>query len=220
MQSSPQAGSRPFWAIWARHGVRSSRVMRTLRRRRHIPDAPRILTIRGLKVVLDEDLARLYAVTTGQLNQALKRNRQRFPKDFAFQLNVTEYRNLKSQSVISSGAHGGRRKRPWVFTEHGALMAASVLSTARAIEMSIFVVRAFLRLREITEPHRELAAKLDELERRVMNHDDELQAILAALRQLIQPPSQPRRAIGFAMAATMAPLVTRAFISRRRRSDK
>lgn len=194
--------------------------MRTLRHRRPIPNAPLILTLRGLKVVLDEDLARLYGVTTGQLNQALKRNRLRFPKDFAFQLSVAEYRNLKSQSVISSRAHGGRRTRPWMFTEHGVLMAASVLSTARAIAMSIFVVRAFLRLRDLTALHRELAAKLDGLERRVTGHDDELQAILTALRELIQPPSRPRRAIGFASGATAATGFARTLTSRRSRSDR
>jgi hypothetical protein len=194
--------------------------MRVMRHRRPIPNAPLILALRGTKVVLDEDLARLYGVTTGQLNQALKRNRPRFPKDFAFQLNVTEYRNLKSQSVISSGAHGGRRKRPWVFTEHGALMAASVLSTARAIDMSIFVVRAFLRLRDLTAPHRELAANLDELERRVTGHDHDLQAILTALRELIQSPSRPRRAIGFALGATAPPGPSSAFSARRRRPGR
>lgn len=168
------------------------------------PTAPLILIMRSTKVVLDEDLARLYGVTTAQLNQALKRNRLRFPKDFAFQLNDAECRNLRSQSVISSGAHGGRRTRPWAFTEHGAIMVASVLSTARAIDMSIFVVRAFLRLRDLTAPHRELVTKLEVLERRVTGHDDELQAILAALRELIQPRSGPRRAIGFASGAAAA----------------
>lgn len=179
--------------------------MRTNRPRRSIANVPPILTLRAIKVVLDEDLARLYGVTTAQLNQALKRNRRRFPKDFAFQLNQAECRNLRSQSVISSGAHGGRRTRPWVFTEHGAVMAASVLSTARAIDMSIFVVRAFLQLRDLTAPHRELATKLEELEQRVTGHDDELQAILIALREMIQPPSQQRRAIGFASGAAAAP---------------
>ena len=191
--------------------------MPALRHRRPIPNAPLILALRGSKVVLDDDLARLYGVTTGQLNQALKRNRMRFPKDFAFQLSKAEYRNLKSQSVISSGAHGGRRTPPWAFTEHGALMAASVLSTARAIEMSIFVVRAFLRLRDLTTSHREIAAKLDQLERRVSGHDDELQAMLTALRELIQVPSRSRRAIGFASDTTGW---SGGFIARRKRSDR
>ena len=148
-------------------------------------------------MVLDEELARLYGVTTARLNQALKRNRLRFPKDFAFQLTAAESRILRSQFVISSGGHGGRRTRPWAFTEHGAIMAASVLSTARAIDMSLFVVRAFLQLRDLVTPHREIAAKLDELERRVSDHDAELKVILVALRKLVQPPARHRRTIGF-----------------------
>ena len=149
--------------------------------------------------MLDEDLARLYGVTTARLNQAVKRNALRFPRDFAFQLSEGECRILRSQFVISSGGHGGRRTRPWAFTEHGAVMAATLLSSARAIEMSIFVVRAFLRLRDLTASHRELAAKLSELERRVTKHDDELKAILIALRRLIAPPPRQRRAIGFSV---------------------
>jgi hypothetical protein len=152
---------------------------------------------RGAKVVLDEDLARLYGVTTTRLNQAVKRNGRRFPKDFAFQLSEDECRILRSQSVISSGGHGGRRTRPWAFTEHGAIMAATVLSSGRAIEMSIFVVRAFLQLRDQAGARGELAAQLSALERRVTNHDEELKTILNALRKLIAPPPRQRRAIGF-----------------------
>jgi len=99
--------------------------------------------------------------------------------------------------VTSSVDHGGRRSRPWVFTEHGALMAASVLHTPRAIDMSVFVVRAFIQLRDSATPHRDLAAKLGELERRVGAHDAEIEGIFAALRKLIRPPLRPRRAIGF-----------------------
>lgn len=167
-----------------------------LRRTAKVLD-PRILVLRETKVMLDVDLAHLYGVPTGQLNQALKRNRRRFPKDFAFQVSRTEHRILKSQFVISSGAHGGRRTTPWVFTEHGAIMAASLLNTPRAIEMSVFVVRAFVRLRELTGTHAELAATLAALERRVSEHDGELRNIIAALRQLLQPPHRPRRTIGF-----------------------
>ena len=147
--------------------------------------------------MLDEDLARLYGVTTARLNQAVKRNTRRFPKDFAFRLGEVECRILRSQSVISSGGHGGRRTRPWAFTEHGAIMAATVLSSSRAIEMSIFVVRAFLRLRSVAATHRALADKLDDLEERVTNHDEELRKIFGALRRLIAPPLRQRRAIGF-----------------------
>lgn len=148
-------------------------------------------------MVLDEDLARLYGVPTARLNQAMKRNARRFPQDFAFQLSEGECRILRSQFVISSGGHGGRRTRPWAFTEHGAVMAAPVLNSARAIEMSIFVVRAFLRLRDLAAAHRELAVKLDDLERKVTHHDEELKTILRALRRLIAPPLRQRRAIGF-----------------------
>ena len=148
-------------------------------------------------MVLDEDLARLYGVPTARLNQAMKRNARRFPQDFAFQLSEGECRILRSQFVISSGGHGGRRTRPWAFTEHGAVMAATVLNSARAIEMSIFVVRAFLRLRDLAAAHRELAVKLDDLERKVTHHDEELKTILRALRRLIAPPLRQRRAIGF-----------------------
>jgi hypothetical protein len=171
--------------------------MSRLRRQRRTPTPPIIVSTRGAKVVLDEDLARLYGVSTARLNQAVKRNTLRFPKDFAFQLTSEECRILRSQSVISSGGHGGRRTRPRAFTEHGAIMAASVLSSARAIEMSIFVVRAFLRLRDLTAAHRELAAKLNALEDKVSNHDEELKQILIALRRLIAPPLRQRRAIGF-----------------------
>ena len=129
-------------------------------------NAAAIVDTRDLRVVLDEDLARLYGVTTARLNQAVKRNARRFPMDFAFQLNRAECRILRSQSVISSGGHGGRRTRPWAFTEHGAIMAATVVSSQRAIEMSIFVVRAFLRLRSAAATHRALADKLDDLEGR------------------------------------------------------
>lgn len=163
------------------------------------------MSLRSLTVVLDEDLARLYGVTTAQLNQALKRNRRRFPKDFAFQLTAAECRILKSQSVISSGGHGGRRTRPWTFTEHGAIMAASLLNTARAIDMSVFVVRAFVRMREWAAPHRALVAKLDAIEQRVSGHDDDLEDIIATLRRLIAPPARPRRSIGFSTPVAALP---------------
>jgi hypothetical protein len=148
-------------------------------------------------VILDDELAGLYDVATRQLNQAVKRNARRFPPDFAFQLSRAEHRSLKSQFVISSDRHGGRRTAPWVFTEHGAIMAATLLNTPRAIEMSVFVVRAFVRLRELSATHIELAQKLAELERRVTKHDHELQGIIMALRELLRAPSPSRRAIGF-----------------------
>ena len=180
-------------------GTRFARpfVMPKLPHRRTTPTPPRIIDARSVKVVLDEDLARLYGVTTARLNQAVKRNAGRFPVDFAFQLSAAERQVLRSQSVISNGGRGGRRTSPWAFTEHGAIMAATVLRSARAIDMSIFVVRAFVRLRDVAAAHRELTIQLSALERKVAGHDEELKAIIKALRKLIVAPLQQRRRIGF-----------------------
>ena len=158
----------------------------------------RIIETRGHRVILDADLAGAYGVPTKALNQAVKRNRERFPGDFCFRLTAQEVEDLKSQCVTSSEGWGGRRRsRPLAFTKHGAIMAASVLSSPRAVQMSIFVVRAFLRLRELVVGRAELASKLAELERRVAAHDHDLRAIIEAIRQLVQPPQKPRRQIGF-----------------------
>jgi ORF6N domain len=162
--------------------------------------------IRGHRVMLDSDLAAIYGVTTKRLNEQLKRNRLRFPPDFAFQLTVQEFRNLKSQiatsslrsQFVTSSSHGGKRKLPWVFTEHGALMLASVLNSAIAVQASVRVVRAFVRLREMVAANAQLAAKLEELERRFDSHDEGIANLFAALKQLLEP-SEPtkRREIGF-----------------------
>ena len=159
-----------------------------------------ILTIRGQRVMLDSDLARIYGVTTSQLNQALKRNAGRFPTDFAFQIERQEFANLISQSVISS-SYGGRRTLPWVFTEHGAIMLASVLSSPVAVEASVRVVRAFVFLREQLLANRELARKFAELEQRMTAHDESISALFEAIRRLLEPPdaSEPKREIGFHM---------------------
>ena len=135
------------------------------------------------------------SVETRVLNQAVRRNRERFPPDFAFVLTAEEFANLKSQSVTSSW--GGRRKLPLAFTEHGALMAASVLNSPRAIEMSQYVVRAFVQLREVATAHGELARKLDQLERRVAGHDKAIGDLIRAIRQLTVQPEPKRRPIGF-----------------------
>jgi hypothetical protein len=162
--------------------------------------------IRGQRVMLDSDLAMIYGVTTKRLNEQLKRNRLRFPADFAFQLTVQEFRNLKSQiatsslrsQFVSSSSHGGKRKLPWVFTEHGALMLASVLNSAIAVHASVRVVRAFVRLREMVAANARLAAKLKELERRFDSHDEAIANLFATLKQLLEPPEAPkRREIGF-----------------------
>jgi leucyl aminopeptidase len=153
-----------------------------------------IFSVREQRVILDAHLAALYGVSTGALNQAIKRNRERFPEDFMMQLSQEEYDNLKSQNVISS-SHGGRRSLPHVFTEHGALMAANVLNSTRAAAMSVAVVRAFVRLRQMVLSVDELARKVDSLERK---YDAQFKVIFDAVRLLMQPPSDPpRKKIGF-----------------------
>ena len=165
-----------------------------------------ILTIRGQRVMLDSDLAGIYGVNTGQLNQALKRNASRFPKDFAFELAREEFTNLISQSVISS-LHGGRRTLPWVFTEHGAIMLASVLNSPVAVEASVRVVRAFVYLREQLLANRELAKKFAELEKRLDGHDESISVLFEAIRRLLEPPmpDETKREIGFHMRETAPP---------------
>ena len=160
----------------------------------------RILLIRGQKVLLDADLAKLYGVTTKRLNEQVKRNRNRFPDDFMFQLTSGE----KAEVVANCDHLRGLKfspALPYAFTEHGAIMAASVLNTTRAIEMSVFVVRAFVRLREVLAAHKELAAKLAALERKVASHDRHIRALFDAIRQLMAPPEKPRKRIGFATEA-------------------
>ena len=179
--------------------------------------AQSIHLLRGQKVMLDFDLAALYGVTTKALNQAVKRNRVRFPEDFMFQLSAEEASNLRSQFVTSSlqsfdnqrisanrsqfvtgsKMHGGGRYRPYVFTEQGVAMFSSVLNSKRAVKVNIAIMRAFVKLRETLETNRELARKFAELERHVGKHDEKIDAILEAIRQLMAPPSKPRREIGF-----------------------
>ena len=159
-----------------------------------------ILNVRGQRVILSPDLAEIYGVETRALNQAVKRNASRFPADFAFRLTddeALEAHRLRSQFVIlKRGQHV--KYAPFAFTEHGAIMAASVLNSPRAIHMSIFVVRAFLNLREWAVSQTELAARLAELERRVGAHDHELKTIIQALREFLQPTADaPKNAIGF-----------------------
>jgi ORF6N domain len=157
-----------------------------------------ILSIRGLRVMLDSDLAKIYGVSTMRLNEQFKRNISRFPSDFAFQLKQQEFMNLISQFAISKKSHGGRRKLPWVFTEHGAIMLASVLNSPIAVESSVRVVRAFVLMREQLAAHKELSQKLGELENRVSGHDEAIQNLFEAIRQLIEPPlPENRKQIGF-----------------------
>ena len=155
----------------------------------------RILSIRGHRVILDADLAELYGVTTGALNQAVKRNAGRFPGDFMFQLSQEEADSLRSQIVILKNGRGLHRKYlPYAFTEHGAIMAASVLNSPRAIEASVYVVRAFVKMREVLATHKELVRRLDEMEGKV---DRQFKVVFDAIRALMEPPKIPRRRIGY-----------------------
>ena len=168
--------------------------------KRKIISAERVLQsirwIRGQKVLLDSDLATLYGVTTGNLNKAVKRNVNRFPSDFMFQLEPEELANLKFQFGIPSWG-GRRRSRPYVFTEQGIAMLSSVLNSERAVKVNIAIMRAFVKLRRMLDTNRELAQKFSELERRVGKHDEEIVEILEAIRQLMTPPEKPPREIGF-----------------------
>jgi phage regulator Rha-like protein len=164
----------------------------------------KILLIRGQRVILDSDLAELYGVSTKQLNQQVKRNSRRFPDDFVMQLSAQEAANLRSQIVTSSSSHGGQRYRPYAFTEHGAIMAASVLNSERADDMSIFVVRAFVRMREALAANQQIMAKLTELEHRVESHDGNIQELIEAIRELMEPPPAKNRRIGFSLSAGAA----------------
>ena len=155
--------------------------------------AQRIYRIRGQRVLLDADLAELYGVPTKRLNEQIKRNPDRFPPDFLFQLSEEEHAALRSQVATSNI----RRYLPYAFTEHGAIMAATVLNSPRAIEMSVFVVRAFVRLREMLSTHQELAEKLDALERTVSTHDQAIAGLINAIRELTHTPVSRTRPIGF-----------------------
>jgi len=154
----------------------------------------RIHSIRGEKVILDADLASAYGVETGALNRAVKRNIRRFPTDFIFQLTPEEEMTLRCQSGISKGK-GGRRYRPYVFTEHGAIMVATVLNSARAVQMSVFVIRAFVRMREALTDTAVLASKLAALERdikaRLDIHDASIVDILRRFMEILDPPALP-----------------------------
>lgn len=156
----------------------------------------RILLIRGQKVMLDADLAELYGVETRILNQAVRRNAERFPADFMFQLSQNE-----KQEVITNCDHLARLKfspvLPNAFTEHGALMLGNVLRSARAVDVSLMVVRTFVELREMLASHKDLAVKLDQLERRISTHDQAIAGLIDAIRQLTSVPAKPSRPIGF-----------------------
>lgn len=172
-----------------------------------IPSVPidsLIHTIRGERVILDTDLASIYGIPTFRLNEAVKRNRERFPEDFLFQLTQKEYSTLTSQFAMSNRTRGGRRTLPYAFTEHGAIMAANVLNSPRAIQMSVFVIRAFIKMRQTLTANKTLLQKLNELEKkltkRLDSHEQAIIYVLSELRKLMEPSSFPepkRRPIGF-----------------------
>ena len=161
----------------------------------------RILLLRHQRVILDTDIAELYGVPVKVLNQQVKRNRERFPADFVFRLTSKEDAVLRSQFVTSKPGRGGRRYAPYAFTEHGAIMAATVLNSERAVQMSVFVVRAFVRLREMLATNRKLAGKIDELENRLDTHDSTIQDLIEAIKELMKPEDPPRKRIGFQIPA-------------------
>lgn len=194
--------ARNFWKL-----IATDRAPEVVHIGRCVRVARFILLIRGQRVILDADLAALFGVPTKRLNEQVRRNRDRFPADFLFQLSKGEFDNLRCQSGISSlksqfatssAGWGGRRYRPYAFTEYGAIMAANVLNSSRAVRASIYVVRAFVKLRELLSTHKELAHKLNELERRLDTHDHKIMVLLDAIRELMEPPPEPKRApIGF-----------------------
>ena len=164
-----------------------------------------ILTVRGSRVMLDSDLAAIYGVTTKRLKEQFKRNQKRFPGDFAFELTRQELANLRSQ-IATSSLHGGARYLPIAFTEHGAIMLASVLNSERAVEMSLFVVRAFVCMREQLAANKKLARTVAELEGRVGEHDGAIKDLFEAIRQLLEPPAEEKRGeIGFHVRETSPP---------------
>lgn len=169
----------------------------------------RIFNIRRQKVMLDADIAELYGVTTKRLNEQVKRNSDRFPVDFAFQLTADEWDNVKShnndlnRSQIATGSQKHRDPRflPWVFTEHGAIMAATVLNSKQAVTMSVYVVRAFVKLRAVLSAHKELARKLEDMEKK---YDSQFKVVFDAIRQLMTPPEPKKKKIGFEVREKMA----------------
>ena len=147
--------------------------------------------------MLDSDLAQLYQVLTKNLDKAISRNRERFPEDFMFQLTKAEAESLRFQIGTSNVGRGGRRYLPYVFTQEGVAMLSSVLNSSRAIHVNIVIMRAFVKLREIMSTHKDLAHKIEALERKYAQHDEEIQVIFKTIKKLLAPPRSPKRRIGF-----------------------
>jgi hypothetical protein len=175
------------------------RPLPTHRRAAVVPIESRITILRRQKVILDTALAELYKVPVKRLNQQVNRNRERFPSDFMFQLTPREFASLRLQIATSKKKRGGRRSLPYAFSEHGAIMAATVLNSNQAVEMSVFVVRAFVRLRQMVAANIEFAARLNELEKHLETHEGTIQEIVSAIRRLMNPTPSRRRKIGFAL---------------------
>ena len=176
----------------------------------------RILLIRGQKVMLSTHLAELYDVETRVLNQAVKRNISRFPEDFMFQLTRDEVSRLTSQFAISKSGRGGRRTLPYAFTEHGTVMAANILRSPKAIQMSVFVVRAFIRMRQMFIEQQGLARKLAEVEKELTSrldiHETAINEMLRQIRRLLSPPPEPepgKKRIGFVVEEAKVPYITK-----------
>jgi len=161
--------------------------------------ADRILLVRGHKVLLDADLATLYGVSTKRFNEQVRRNSTRFPDDFMFRLSAEEWVSLRSQiATLKTGRGRHRKYLPVAFTEHGTIMAATILNSPRATEVSVYVVRAFVRLREFLAAHKDLARQLEEHEKKLRSHDQAIAGLINTIRRLMDPPEPPkRRAIGF-----------------------
>ena len=166
-----------------------------------------VFFVRGEKVMFDADLAKLYGVNTKALNQAFRRNKRRFPTDFAFQLSTAEYNDLKSQivtssaegsnlrsQIVTSSSHGGRRRPPYAFTEQGVAMLSSILRSSRAVEVNIAIMRTFVQLRRLMDTNRDLARKIEALEKK---YDEQFTVVFEAIKQLIATPEEPRKQIGF-----------------------
>jgi len=187
---------------------KSTKLLSRVAKRKQLANVPKldelIREVRGQKVILDTDLARIYGIPTFRFNEAIKRNRERFPEDFMFRLTVAEFAALTSQFAISKKGRGGRRTLPYAFTEHGAIMAANVLNSPHAVQMSVFVVRAFLKMRALLGDKRELAQKLasleTELKKRLDVHEAVIVTILQRVMDIIDPPltpQPPKPRIGF-----------------------
>lgn len=164
-----------------------------------VPIESRITILGQQKIILDTALAEIYGVPVKRLNQQVKRNRSRFPADFMFQLKPREFAALRLQFATTNQGRGGRRSLPYVFTEHGAIMAATVLNSERAVEMSVLVVRAFVRLRVMLAANKEFADRIEELEKHLAKHEGSIQEIVRLIRRLMEPPLTGRSKIGFAL---------------------